>query len=401
MKESTKVIVTLYLIFLMAYFTLSITSPIVSKIALTFNITNSKAATSLSLMYLLFSISSLLLGTASDFCGRRKVLLTSQGLSILGILLCSISTNYLLFVIGICLLSFGSGSYSVISRSFANHYFIDSKQLFKIYSTFSLLIMLGPMLANQFISLFSSINWRCLYALILSLELLLLALTITNIEEKKEEKNIIKFSFKQIILNIKYCINKKVFLINALLVGLYTSIILGLFALLGPHIFINKFSYSIKEYSLVVFFTGILYIFGNCVSKVIKPRFNILGIKILFIIIFLFALGSWTEIHTQRSLLLALSFITFASGVLVPLSTFGGMTVIKKNFGTAAAVYTASFSLLSSLWSFWINHITNDNKITTLRNLLWVIIISAICLEVILYLSKFKNKNYLKIHETS
>ena len=43
MKESTKVIVTLYLMFLMAYFTLSITSPIVSKIALTFDITNSKA----------------------------------------------------------------------------------------------------------------------------------------------------------------------------------------------------------------------------------------------------------------------------------------------------------------------------------------------------------------------
>ncbi|ASK79042.1 hypothetical protein CF386_08210 [Paraphotobacterium marinum] len=401
MKESTKVIVTLYLMFLMAYFTLSITSPIVSKIALTFDITNSKAATSLSLMYLLFSLSSLLLGTASDFWGRRKVLLTSQCLSILGLLLCSISTSYPIFVMGICLLSFGSGSYSVVSRSFANHYFIDSKQLFKIYSTFSLLIMLGPMLANQFISFFSIINWRCLYVLMLALELLLLALTITNIEEKKDENNAVKFSFKQIILNINYCINKKIFLINAILVGLYTSIILGLFALLGPHIFINQFFYTVKEYSLVVFFTGILYIFGNCVSKVIKPRFNILGIKILFIIMFLFALGGLTEIHTQHSLLLALSFITFASGVLVPISTFGGMTVIKKNFGTAAAIYTASFSLISTLWSYWINQITSQNKIISLINLLWVIIISAVCLEVILYLAKLKNKNYLKIHGTS
>ena len=116
---------------------------------------------------------------------------------------------------------------------------------------------------------------------------------------------------------------------------------------------------------------------------------------------FLFALGGLTEIHAQHSLLLALSFITIASGVLVPISTFGGMTVIKKNFGTAAAIYTASFSLLSTLWSYWINQITSQNKIISLINLLWVIIISAVCLEVILYLAKLKNKNYLKIHGTS
>lgn len=400
MKDSTKIIITLYLMFLMAYFTLSITSPIISKIASTFDITNEKAATSLSLMYLLFSVSSLFFGTASDFWGRRKVFLISQCLSLLGLILCSISEDYVIFLMGICILSFGSGAYSVVSRSFANHYFVDSQKLFKIYSTFSLLIMLGPMLANQFISLVSSINWRCLYVLVLAFELLLFALTITTIEEDNDN-NIIKLSSKQIFLNINYCISKNVFLINALLVGLYTSIILGLFALLGPHIFINQFSYSIKEYSLVVFFTGIFYIFGNCVSKVIKPRFSVLGIKILFIIIFLFALTFLTEIHTKHIFLFTLACITFASGVLVPLSTFGGMAVIKQNFGTAAAIYTALFSLLSSLWSFCINHITNDNKITTLINLLWVIIISVVCLEVALYFSKLKNKNYPKIHEAS
>ncbi|ODN41775.1 MFS transporter [Piscirickettsia litoralis] len=222
MSKEKRFIYSIYAIFLMAYLTLTSTTPILLTISVSSHIPLTHLQLGVSILFLLFSCSSVLLGPVSDFLGRRNVLLATQCTGIIGLIVCAFSDSFVSISIGLAIIGLGTGAYSVVARSIVNHTINDHHTLFKIYSTFSLLIMLGPIVSTKLsIAIANSLGWHVVYIALFILEIFVLLATYLNIHEPDKAFKPSRISVSGIAQQFIYCAKQPVFVKNAILVGLF------------------------------------------------------------------------------------------------------------------------------------------------------------------------------------
>ncbi|ODN41774.1 MFS transporter [Piscirickettsia litoralis] len=150
--------------------------------------------------------------------------------------------------------------------------------------------------------------------------------------------------------------------------------ILGLFLAFGPEVFIDHFHLTIHQYGNIALALCIVYILGNFTAKHIGNRICKRQLKFTAFFFAFLSTVTLTFNSALSTVLASFIVISFASGILTPMGTHGGMTVIKQHFGTAAAMYTALFSIFSACWSY-LHAILNASPLTLITSILWLAIL--------------------------
>lgn len=383
MNTDKRFIYTIYAIFFVAYLTLSSTAPILMMISHKSHISMTDLQLGVSLLFFFFSVSSIALGPISDFLGRRNVLLVAQTVSLIGLAICSFSDSFYTFSLGLIVIGLGTGAFSVVSRSIVNHAIKDHHLLFKAYTTFSVLVIAGPIVATKMsIEMAQHMNWHFIYGVLAILDICVLAATYLYTHEPDKSFKPSKVHLRGIAEQFLYCGKNPLFMKNAILVGLFFSIVLGLFLGFGPEVFIKQFHVSTSEYSNIALLICIAYLVGNMISKHVGARMVKRHLKFVA-----FALVAISTLILNTHMTLNYSIATFiaigvGSGMLGPMGTHGGMKVLDKHFGTAAAMFTALFSIFSAVWSY-LHAMLDINALTLISIILWFIVISCTLFELI------------------
>ncbi|CAH0541047.1 MFS transporter [Vibrio marisflavi] len=383
MNTNSRFIYTIYAIFFVAYLTLSSTAPILLTISQKSHISMTDLQLGVSLLFFFFSVSSIVLGPVSDFVGRRNVLLIAQSVSFIGLVLCAFSDSFYTFTFGLIIIGLGTGAFSVVSRSIVNHAIKDHHLLFKAYTSFSVLVIAGPIVATKMsIEMAQFLNWHLIYAVLAVLVLCVLFSTYKNTHEPDKAFKPSRVNVKGITEQFLYCAKNPLFMKNAILVGLFFSVILGLFLGFGPEIFIKRFHVSTSDYSNIALFICIAYLVGNMISKHIGSRVDKRHLKfVAFAVVAMATLILST--HNSLDYTVGTFFtIGVGAGMLGPMGTHGGMKVLDKHFGTAAAMFTALFSIFSALWSY-LHAVLNIDALTLITVILWCIVIGCTVFELV------------------
>ncbi|MCL9782217.1 MFS transporter [Vibrio sp. S4M6] len=383
MKADKRFIYTIYAIFFIAYLTLSSTAPIVLMISQKSHMSMTDLQLGVSLLFFFFSVSSIVLGPVSDFLGRRYVLLIAQSVSLIGLIVCAFSDSFYTFAFGLVIIGLGTGAFSVVSRSIVNHAIKDHHLLFKAYTTFSVLVIAGPIVATKMsIEMAQHMNWHLIYGALAILVVLLLLSTYLNAHEPDEHFTPSRVHVKGITEQFLYCAKNVLFMKNAILVGLFFSIVLGLFLGFGPEVFIKHFHVSTNEYANIALFICASYFVGNMISKHVGSRMVKRHLKFVA-----FALVAVSTLILNTHMTLDYTIGTFiaigiGAGMLGPMGTHGGMKVLDKHFGTAAAMFTALFSIFSAVWSY-LHAVLDMNALTLISMILWFIVIVCTVFELV------------------
>ena len=383
MKADKRFMYTIYAIFFIAYLTLSSTAPILLMISQKSQMSMTELQLGVSLLFFFFSVSSIVLGPVSDFLGRRRVLLIAQSVSLMGLLVCLFSDSFYTFAFGLVIIGLGTGAFSVVSRSIVNHAIKDPHLLFKAYTTFSVLVIAGPIVATKLsIDMAQHLNWHLIYGVLAILVACLLLSTYLNAHEPDKSFTPSRVNVKGISEQFLYCAKNPLFMKNAILVGLFFSVILGLFLGFAPEVFIKRFHVSTSDYANIALFICVSYFVGNMVSKYIGSRMVKRHLKFVA-----FALVAIATLILNSHMTLNYTIGTFiaigiGAGMLGPMGTHGGMKVLDKHFGTAAAMFTAFFSIFSAIWSY-LHAVLNMNALTLISIILWFIVIICTLFELV------------------
>ena len=336
-----------------------------------------------SLLFFFFSVSSIALGPISDFLGRRNVLLIAQTASLIGLAICSFSDSFYTFALGLIVIGLGTGAFSVVSRSIVNHAIKDHHLLFKAYTTFSVLVIAGPIVATKMsIEMAQSMNWHFIYAVLAVLDICVLIATYLYTHEPDKSFKPSRVHVRGIAEQFMYCGKNPLFMKNAVLVGLVLSIVLGLFLGFGPEIFVQHFHVSNSDYANIALFITVAYLIGNIISKHVGPKVSKHHLKFVA-----FAIMAISTLMLNLNMTLDCTIGTFiaigiGAGMLVPMGTHGGMKVLNKHFGTAASMFTALFAIFSAVWNY-LHAVLNISALDLISIILWFIVISSTLFEII------------------
>ena len=98
--------------------TLTLSLSLVPHIGITLKFTSTEVLQALSLLFLTYSFSAIILASASDVVGSSKILTIAQCISMLGLLLITIAQNELMLYLGFLLTGIGTGPYASVARAF-------------------------------------------------------------------------------------------------------------------------------------------------------------------------------------------------------------------------------------------------------------------------------------------
>ncbi len=331
--------------------TLTISLPLVSTIARSLKISSSAAHSGIGMIFLLFSTSAVVLSTLSDIFGASKILKIAQIISISGLVILGSSVGIMSFYIGCILIGSGTGCYTAIARSIISRHAANRDKMKQGFSNLSLFLVIAPVLASYLARYLLQIDWRLSYYAMAFIEIILFcyALFVLIFDRKIQ----LLMPFNAIIANFLYCLTKRQFLLNFLSIGISFAIFMEIImanvhSLFSTTVVINDHLYNLFLLGMILFYIGGIIAYRHTIHLSHFPITRISALTLLLLGVVWFGLSDRRAID----LVWALYTICFCLGFLVPLSAGSGMEVIDRGHGAAAALFTFSFAITSSVWSF-------------------------------------------------
>lgn len=345
-----------YLLTLIGYMTLTISLPLLSHIATSFSITYAATHVGLGLLFLLFSVSAVVLSSLSDAFSVNKVIQCAQVISIVGLFVLGFSHGEISFYIGCVLVGFGTGCYSSIGRSLIAKHADSEISLKKAFSYLSLCVVVAPILASYLASYLALYTWRSAYFVMILLEVLTLVYTAIIVGQDSMSQQ--SSSIKNILANFKMILCNKTFLINMISTGIAIAIFMQVLMVNMQSLFVNGLKISLASYSGILLGVSIFYILGIFVFRYFvhhshKHSMRLMILVLLLCGIFIFSLSQNSVVLSVISIYL----ICFSLGCVMPLITGAAMSNIQSGTGSATALLTFSFAITASAWSFLQAHL--------------------------------------------
>ncbi|PEA54864.1 Bcr/CflA family drug resistance efflux transporter [Bacillus pseudomycoides] len=265
-KKSNLILITLICLVCIPQLSISLYLPSLPHMSEDLNAGNNLLQLTLSVYMVGYAISTLICGIFSDRYGNRTVITFGLLIYLLATMICLITSNIYVLILGRFFQSLGGGCGTVIARVIAKEKFKDKEQL-NVLTNLSTAIAITPAIAPSIGSLIQIyLGWRFCFVFLLMLvtSVLILSLYVLNQEsEMQHKKNI---NIKSIINNYKFLLTHKVFLAYSVAIGLawcsyYTFIQSSSFVLQG-FFHVSPGSYSIM-YALVI----VGYIFGTTFTR--------------------------------------------------------------------------------------------------------------------------------------
>ncbi len=318
--------------------------PSLPKITIYYNIQISIVQLTITSYLLGYSAGQILLGTLSDYYGRKRILLFSCICCALVSFVSGFSPNiYYLIVFrlfqGIAIAGLGSVIRAIATDCFAGI------ALNNIMSNIALSWGLGPII-GPFLGAYLQyyFNWKAnfiflgLYGTFLSIYIAVMI--------PETNKNITTINYgalKELCINIKNILIHPIFLCYTVLLSLIYGGVLILFNITGPFLIQNVLKYSVINYGYMALFLGSGYFFGCYINKLtisyVKPhKVSIIAILCGIIVsITMICLGEFLVINLYI-ILIPIFILLFLSGLIFPNMMSSCLELFSHCGGTVSAV---------------------------------------------------------------
>lgn len=256
--------------------------PALPDIAQSLDISSSTSQYMITLYFVAFGASQLILGPLSDIWGRRSVFFLGQGVFILGCILSAVAPDASTLLIGRVLQGLGAGAPLILSRTLLSDYYHDHKlkQMFANLSiAISLIAVVGPLIGGVISATF---NWHYVFVflgLFLTLSFVCGFFLLTDDNAKNRDASGASitttlghyFEFLQHGQLLRISLFK--WLITLLFICSQTFL---------PFVLQSEFSLSAAQYSYYLLLPSLAPIVGSVLIKLALPYFKVQMLLLIF-----------------------------------------------------------------------------------------------------------------------
>jgi Bcr/CflA subfamily drug resistance transporter len=322
----------------------TIYSPALPNIALSFNITNERAAQTLSVYFFAFAIGVALWGRLSDVIGRRPAMILGLIIYASGSLLAIVAQDFNVLLFARMISALGAAAGSVVVQTMLRDSY-ESIVLAKVFSIMGAAVAVSPVFGlisgGWIVSLYGHMG---IFIGLTILAIILILLVIFSLPETRPT-----YSIKQNIMKLSFLMAKDTKLwLNAILVSLFNTMIFSYYSL-GPFLF-ERLGWESKEFGWTGLALAISALFASylnrrLLAKSFKPEELIQYACLLSILssVFVFVL--------QNSLwvIVPILGVVMAYSIAIPNLLSQALISYRAQAGTAGALFGFIYYFLLSL----------------------------------------------------
>ncbi|NMV38222.1 multidrug effflux MFS transporter [Ralstonia insidiosa] len=286
------------------------------------------------------AVAQALYGALSDTYGRRRLVIGGMAIYALASIACALAPSVALFGLARVFQALGAGAGMVIGRAIIGDIF-DAKRAARIFTTIMPIVGASPALAPLVGGYLTDyVSWRAPFLLTAALGVAAVVLMLLYIPETMPQARRQRSAFVT-FRNYPMLLRQPRFWTYALNLCVAYAAYLGYLA--ASPVILEHMGLGPKAASTCYISLSVTYIFSNLVSRHFAGRYaldRLLGVGYAF-----FALGAvclvgvaLAGVSTPWPVIFAISIITLANGVLIPLSFAGGVTSFPSTAGAASGL---------------------------------------------------------------
>lgn len=322
--------------------------------------------TLLSTIFLGMSLGLIFYGPLSDSYGRKKIIYLGIGIFICGTVICLVSTNFTLMLVGPVIQGFGGASCRVVSIAMIRDRF-EGVEMAKIMSLITMIFIIVPAIApsiGQVILLFA--GWKMIFTFGLVVSLISVTWMHTRLPETLVAQDRKDFSFTVIKNAAKETVKAPASCGYTIASGLMFGSFVGYLSSAQQ---ILQLQYSLGDKFSIVF-GGLAIVIG--VASFVNTRllrifnmerlclFALTSSSVISIVFYLY-MSSLSEQPPLIALLLYFAAIFFHNGLLVGNLSAMALSPLGHIAGTATSVISAIQTLISVLIGSLIGYFYNNS----------------------------------------
>lgn len=290
-------------------------------------------------------ISPLIFGPCSDRFGRRPVLVVGLLIAVAGSFLCVIAHDIHTIIVGRAIQAFGVGCGLTLGRTVVRD-IVEGKELAKIASIFGMLIAMVPAIAPTVGGYVQhAFNWRGNFVLLMLIMLIALILLLLTLPETLKEKQHHVLKPKVLLKNYWELIKNRNFCLYALIAGVSFSSIMAYLAM-SPFLFQTVMGLTPIQFGWLAFVMSFGIMTGSLINNYLMKHFELNSLLLYALVIMFFASGlllmPWFFNDLSISaIMIPLFFYLIGIQMILPNAFSLGFSDIRKNLGTAGALFSS------------------------------------------------------------
>ena len=333
--------------------------PALPEITNDLNLTPSAASGTITIYFFILSISCLLVGAFIDFFNKKRLLIYGGIFTIIGSLLCGLSFNELMIMVGRGVQAFGGAIILIASQTMLGK-ISSTKNIVRVFAYFSLALSIAPLLAPTFGGFITEyLQWRYNFYFIILISIIALFLLFATGKDNGQE-DVVRCGKPKLnnIFSGYFSLFKSLKFIAIIGTSLICYFFQGGFMAYSSFLFIDHFGLSPDTFGLLSIPIVVGLILGRFPTIFLEKRYGVLttykfnsGVIIasmLFSLIYYIIVGH----HTVVELLIVLSIFNIGFSGHVILSMSSAMLIFKEQKGQVSAslnFLNQTFSYLAAL----------------------------------------------------
>lgn len=367
------ILMTLMLVSALGQMSSDLYLPSLPAIAQTLVVSVNDAQFTITAYMLGLSCSQLVYGPLSDAVGRRKPVIFGLILCVLGSLVCLITPNWSILMLGRILQGIGAGAGTSLARSIMRDLF-DKEELAKNNSYIAMsaviLLTIAPIIGGW---VEVGLGWRYNFVILFGLSTIALILFLLYISESNQHISKDNFNFKTFKLNVGRILSSKHFLRYALC-PLFTYGGILAWLTVTPVLLQQQLMVSPTEMGWLYLCSGLGFSFGVVINIKWVQHY---GIDSMMKVGFLCQLSSGClmlifyllELINLATIAVPICFFMMGSSLVFPNSSAGAFTPFAKIAGTAAAIF-GFMQVLGGVISSGLLALSHDNHVLPMASAL-------------------------------
>ncbi|TXH53226.1 MAG: Bcr/CflA family efflux MFS transporter [Bacteroidia bacterium] len=354
-KNKFIVILTLGLLSAIGPFSIDMYLPGFDAIAKEFGTTTNQIAYTLSSFFIGISVGQLLYGPLLDKYGRKKPMYFGITLYIIASIACAFCTNVESLLVFRFFQALGGCVGMVASRAMVRDMF-DVEESARIFSLLMLVLGISPIVAPTLGGYVAHyLGWQYVFYFLALLGAIIICLVFFALPETKEKDHHYSLMPKNILTQFAEVLKNKQFLTYAL-TGALTASALYAYIAGSPHVFMEIFKVSSKEYGLIFAVIASGLIIATQLNNVLLNHFRsyqIIPKSIIMqcVIGIILLLGFYFHLFNIYATIAACCCFLACQGLIFPNASALAIAPFSKNAGSASALLGCiqmAFGALSS-----------------------------------------------------
>jgi DHA1 family bicyclomycin/chloramphenicol resistance-like MFS transporter len=320
-------------------FSVDLCTPVLPSILTEFNGDETLIKELIIIYFIGLSISQLIYGPLSDFLGRKKVIVFSLGLAIIGNILTAAAFSWGQLLLYRFLTALGVGGCTVLSRAIIADVFKDKAAMTKAFSIFAMSGQLSPMFAPIMGGAITEyFPWRVNFIILAITTTLLLCTALFLLKETNISKTAPKIN--RILASYISILSSRKFLLYSSMSSLVYAYTISYYSL-SPLIFQNKYNLSPLTNGYIYLFYSLGLFFGSYLTKKLASKYNpekLLSFSTISLVIVSFA-SPLVDLNQSIYWLLTLStLIAIFCGISVPILISLSILTSPLTIGSTSAL---------------------------------------------------------------